>query len=192
MNDKNIQLEQSDSEIQEVVKKAQTGDPFAFSQLYENFFLRIYRYTFMKTGNSEDAEDLTQEVFLKVIRSISKYKEKETPFASWLFRIARNTIIDYVRKRQKYTSNLPLEGLNELIANVDVENSVITSINIEEIKNHMKNLTELQNEVITLRFFGQLSLEETSKVISRNVNATKNIQYSALTALRKQMNRLYQ
>ena len=57
------------------------------------------------------------------------------------------------------------------------------------MKEQMDNLSELQKEVLILRFFGQLSLEETSKVISRNVNATKNIQHSALASLRKKISK---
>ena len=189
MNNKNKQMEQITPNIQEVVIQAQDGKLGAFTQLYEFFFLEIYRYTFVKIGNIQDAEDLTQEIFLKVIKSINKYREKGTPFSSWLFRIARNTIIDHLRKQQKNMSIVPIENISELKSDNNLEKSAILALNIKEMKEQMDNLSELQKEVLILRFFGQLSLEETSKVISRNVNATKNIQHSALASLRKKISK---
>ena len=71
MNNKNKQMEQITPNIQEVVIQAQDGKLGAFTQLYEFFFLEIYRYTFVKIGNIQDAEDLTQEIFLKVIKFLN-------------------------------------------------------------------------------------------------------------------------
>ncbi|GAH71496.1 unnamed protein product, partial [marine sediment metagenome] len=83
----------------DVVSRAVKGDGGAFAQLYEEHFDRIYRYVYLKVGNQAEAEDLTQEVFVKALEAIGSYKWRNLPFVAWLFRIAHNQVIDYLRKQ---------------------------------------------------------------------------------------------
>ena len=94
---------------QGIVRQAQQGDKDAFTQLYEAYFDKIYRYIVIKIGNKAEAEDMTQQVFLKAYQSIRSYKFKGVPFSAWLFRIAHNQIVDYFRKQSKR----PIVGLND-------------------------------------------------------------------------------
>ena len=84
-----------------LVQRAKQYDEEAFAELYEKYFDKIYRYVALKVGDRMEAEDITQQVFLKAIKSISSFKWKGFPFSSWLFRIAHNQVVDYLRKRKK-------------------------------------------------------------------------------------------
>ncbi len=78
----------------ELVQRAQTLDEGALASLYSTFYPRIYNYVFLHLGDVQTAEDLVSEVMLKVLESIKKYQFKGTPFSAWVFRIARNKLID--------------------------------------------------------------------------------------------------
>ena len=93
---------------QGLVRRAQQQDQEAFAQLYERHFDKIYRYIALKIGNRMEAEDITQQVFLKALRSISSYKWKDIPFSAWLYRIAHNQVVDYLRKKTRHPTT-PLE-----------------------------------------------------------------------------------
>ena len=74
----------------EMARRAKAGEAAALSALYEAYFDRVYRFVMMRVGNHHDAEDLTEEVFIRILQSISRYDEKGAPLSAWIFRIARN------------------------------------------------------------------------------------------------------
>ena len=77
-----------------LMRRAQRRDPEAFTQLYEAYFDKIYRYIVIRIGNEMEAEDMTQQVFLKALQSISSFRWRGIPFSAWLFRIAHNLAVD--------------------------------------------------------------------------------------------------
>ena len=91
-----------------LVRRAQQRDPAALTQLYEENFDKIYRYVVLKIGDRTEAEDMTQQVFLNALKSISSFKWKGMPFSAWLFRIAHNQVVDYYRKKSRHAT-VPLE-----------------------------------------------------------------------------------
>ena len=99
-----------------LVQRAKQNDEVAFAQLYEEYFDKIYRYVTIRIGDKMEAEDITQQVFLNAIKAISSFKWKGVPFSAWLFRIAHNQVVDYLRKKTKRTS-VPLE--ESLVASGD-------------------------------------------------------------------------
>lgn len=166
-----------------LIKRAQQNDQEAFAQIYEEHFDKIYRYVFLRVGNQEGAEDLTQQVFLNALQSISAYKWRGAPFASWLFRIARNQVIDYQRKASKMqltTLEIPITATGP-----EPEEIVGREMDIERVKDAMSSLTELQQEVVSLRFAGEFSIAESAKLIGKSEGAVKAAQHSALATLRK-------
>lgn len=93
---------ESHASIEELVSRAQHGDKDAFTLLYQEYVNPIYRYIYVRVGNhTEQSEDLTQEVFLKAIKYIERYRYNGKPFVSWLFQIAHNLVIDYYRQVNK-------------------------------------------------------------------------------------------
>ena len=166
-----------------LVRRAQQGDRDAFAQLHEEYFDKIYRYLVLKIGDETEAEDMTQQVFLNALRSISSFKWKGVSFSAWLFRIAHNQAIDFLRKRTKRTT-VPLD--ESLVAG-DIDPQLVAEQNsdIEQLISATRELTKAQREVIVLRFAGGLSVAEAAGVMGKSQGAVKALQHSAIVALRK-------
>jgi len=170
-----------------LVQRAQRNDHDAFAQLYEAYFDKIYRYIVLKISNETEAEDMTQQVFLKALRSLSSFKWKGTPFSSWLYRIAHNQVIDHYRKKSKRIT-VPIDEV-PIIADTenDPEEMAEHKLNMERVLIAAKELTEAQREVIALRFTSELSIAEVAKIMGKSQGAIKALQHSAVAALRRQM-----
>jgi RNA polymerase sigma-70 factor (ECF subfamily) len=165
-----------------LVRRAQEHDQEAFARLYEEYFDRIYRYITLKMGDAVEAEDLTQQVFLNSLRSISSFRWKGKPFSAWLYRIAHNQVVDYLRKKKR--SDLPLEetlaggGDNPQLA-------AERKLDIEQVLAAAQHLTEAQREVISLRFTSELSIAQVAEVMGKSQGAVKALQHSGIVALRR-------
>jgi len=170
-----------DEEI--LVRQAVKGDQKAFAQLYEQYFERIFRYLAVRIGDKAEAEDMTQQVFLKVIQSISSFKWKGVPFSAWLFRIAHNQLVDYFRKKKKQPATLFDESLVSSDSNPQL--MAEHSVDVEQLRLATKQLTEAQREVISLRFAGELSVAEVARIMGKSQGAVKSLQHSAIAALRR-------
>lgn len=168
---------------EELVRQAQKGKPEAFAQLFEAHFDNLYRYIMLKVGNRADAEDLTQQTFLKALESIGSYRWRGLPFSSWLFRIAHNQAVDYYRKRSK-EQNVPLDETRAL-ASDDPASLAEQRITLAQLAVACRQLTEAQREVIYLRFSSEMSVAETAKIMGKKEGAVKVLQHDAVKKLRK-------
>jgi RNA polymerase sigma-70 factor (ECF subfamily) len=166
-----------------LIRRAKQRDQVALTQLYEENFDKIYRYIVLKIGDRTEAEDMTQQVFLNAIQSISSYNWKGMPFSSWLYRIAHNQVVDHLRKKSKRMT-VPLDEAMPAQAD-DPRRTAEQKIEIEEIIAATKDLTTAQREVISLRFGGELSVAECAKTMHKSEGAIKALQHSAIVALRK-------
>ncbi len=170
----------------DVICRAIKGDEEAFAQLYEEHFNKIYRYIYLRLGNQAEAEDLTQEVFVKILKAIGSYKWRNLPFTSWLFRIAHNQVIDYLRKESKVEK----VALEDDVASFDERNPeliVEQNLEIEELIGNIKKLSPAQHEVISLRFGSELSVAEVAKALGKNTGTVKALQYNGIVALRRML-----
>ena len=168
-----------------LVQRAQQHDQAALTQLYEENFDKIYRYIVLKIGDRTEAEDMTQQVFLNALKSISSFKWKGMTFSSWLFRIAHNQVVDYLRKKSRQAT-VPLD--ESLVAGgSDPRRVAERKMEIEQLASATKGLTRAQQEVISLRFAGELSVAEVARVMGKSEGAIKALQHSAIVALRKLM-----
>ncbi|MBI4284013.1 MAG: sigma-70 family RNA polymerase sigma factor [Chloroflexi bacterium] len=166
-----------------LVRQAQEGDQRAFAQLYEEHFDKIYRYVALRIGDRIEAEDMTQQVFLNALQSISSFKWKGVPFVAWLFRIAHNQVVDYLRKKTKHTA-APLD--ESLVSSDSNPQSIVEhTLEMERLLIATKRLTKAQQEVISLRFAGELSIVEVAKIMGKSQGAVKALQHSAIIALRR-------
>ncbi len=170
---------------QSLVQRAQKHDQEAFARLYEEYFDKIYRYIALKIGNRVEAEDITQQVFVKALNSISSYKWQGLPFSAWLFRIAHNQVVDYLRKKTRQST----VSLNEsFMASKDNPYSTTEKkMDIEQMVMATRKLTAAQQEVILLRFSGELPIAQVSSIMGKSQGAVKALQHSAIVALRKIM-----
>ena len=165
-----------------LVRRAQQLDQEAFAQLYEQYFDKIYRYVTLRIGNETEAEDMTQQVFLNALQSISSFRWKGIPFSAWLFRIAHNQVVDYWRKKKR--TAVPLDE-SSVSNNNNPQLITEQKLDIEQLLSATKQLTEAQREVISLRFAGELSIAQVAKTMGKSQGAVKALQHSAIVALRK-------
>ena len=166
-----------------LVRRAQQHDQDAFAQLYEEYFDKIYRYIAFKIGNKTEAEDMTQRVFLNAIKSISSFRWRGIPFSAWLFRIAHNQVVDYLRKKAKHATT----SLDEVLVSNGNNPQLVAeqNLDIERLLLATKQLTQAQREVISLRFASELSIAQVARVMAKSQGAIKALQHSAIVALRK-------
>ncbi len=166
-----------------LVRRAKEGDHQAFARLYEENFDRIYRYVVIRIGDKMEAEDMTQQVFLKAIQSISSFKWKNIPFSAWLFRIAHNQLVDHLRKKNRRVA----APLDESLLTSDSNPQLMAerNLDIEQLLIATRRLTQAQREVISLRFAGDLPIAQVAKIMGKSQGAVKALQHSAIVALRK-------
>ncbi len=160
-------------------------DPEAWTRLYEDYMPRIYRYVAARVGSQAEAEDLTGQVFMKALESGPSFRWRGAPVSAWLFRIARNQVIDYWRTN-KSGRQMPLDE-NLVDGNESPERAAELSSDIRQLKWAMAQLTEAQREVINLRFAGGLTTVEVARVMGKSQGAVKVMQHAALASLRKKM-----
>jgi len=165
-----------------LVRQAQRGDETAFAALYENYLDRIYRFLYLNTGNRLEAEDLAAQVFMKAWEKLDSYRERGVPFGAWLFRIARNTLIDQVRARHEAESLEHPDAL-ALTDGQSVESEVDRRLLGEELARDLRELTAEQRQVIVLRLVEGYSTEEVARALNRRPGAVRGLQMRGLQAL---------
>lgn len=169
----------------ELVQRAQTLDGDALASLYSTFYPRIYNYAFLHLGDVQTAEDLASEVMLKVLESIKKYQFKGTPFSAWVFRIARNKLIDLHRRRKRRGE----VDLTEPLVAMQVSPQVMAERALDRGQLHLalKYLTEEQRQVIVLKFIEGFDNASVARILGRREGAIKSLQHRALNSLRRIM-----
>lgn len=156
------------------------------SGLYDEYYDRIARYAFVRIGNTADAEDIASEVFIKALDSIDRYQDRGLPMQAWLFKIAHNLVVDYLRNKSK-KSTLPLDTI-KIAGETDPAEKAEINLEMERVHTAMQSLTEEQREVVRLRFFGGLSSREVGELLNKNDGAVREMQRAAMEKLRKLMN----
>ena len=169
-----------------LVDVARTGDEAALSELYRLYFPRVYRYILARTGNTYDAEDLAEEVFIHMLNAIERFQWRQAPFSAWLFRIAHNAVISQRRKDGARGRPVPLsDGLS--VNSQGPEELVANRMALSEIMRAAQGLPDAQRQVISLRFAAGLSVAETAGVMGKGEGNVKVIQHKALVKLREVM-----
>jgi RNA polymerase sigma-70 factor (ECF subfamily) len=163
---------------------AKDGDAEAFGILYERYADRVFRYLFAHVDNRLDAEDITEDVFLRVWRSLPNYREQGVPFLAFLFRIARNALIDHYRRSGQVKGQVSIEDLSLRDHNPGPGESALSSLERDELRLSLEQLREDYRTVLVLRFLSELSPEETAQVMGRSPGAVRVLQHRALASLR--------
>ena len=171
----------------EIVRRAAAGDSHAFSQIYRTHLDRIYRYVYFRVGSVQEAEDLTETVFLSAWKAIGRYQERGTAFQAWLYRIASNLIIDHHRARKEtehleVVEEIPAEG------GAGPEAWVANAEDTEALRKGIQCLPEEGQQVLLLRFVEGLSHAQVAEVLGKSEGACRAIQHRALAALRENLN----
>lgn len=167
----------------ELIRLAQDGDGDSISAIYEKYHLDIYRFLYYRVGEVHTAEDLTSEVFLRMIRSISQYQEQSMSFQAWLFQIARNLSIDYYRK-QAHQNQVELD--ENLVSNEEaLDTAVERKLDRQTLQKALSKLPEDQRDVVVLRFIVGMPIHETALTLHKSEDSIKGLQRRGLIALRE-------
>ncbi len=164
---------------------AARGDADAVGRLYDALVGPIYRYVAIRVRRREDAEDLTQVVFERIVASLPRYRDRGRPFQAWAFRIARNAVIDHVRRERPHE---PLDG-ERLVTHGDggPEALSLRGEQLRELRAAMSELTADQQEAIALRFAAGLSAEEAARVMGRRPGTIRGLTFRAIASLRRRL-----
>ena len=162
-----VQAEQPDDDA---LVAAARLDPGAFAALYRRYAARVYRYLYGRCGNTDDAQDLTAQVFLDVLQSLPRYRSQGT-FAPWLFAIARRKSIDHLRRSHP---QVPLDWLEErLVASTSPEHEAMDREALRRLAELFDRLTPEQQELIRLRFAADLTYAEIGKLLGKKEDTVR-------------------
>lgn len=172
----------SDGAVDALVGKAAKGDSAAFANLYDLYAPRLRRFMRHQVGDHDVAEELVQRTFVKMIEALPRYQQRGLPFGAWVFRIARNVVIDNRRTMHPTT---PLDALADRPAESgDPAETAERIADQRLLRDAMKTLAPDQREVLVWRFFAQLSPAETAALMERSNGAVRILQHRALVSLR--------
>ena len=178
--------ELTEEDIKLLAVRASNRDPAAFSFLYRLYFPQVFSFINFRVSSREDAEDLTNAVFEKALAAIERYCPKPAQFSTWLYTIAKNSIIDHYRKRR-----LPMDDEAEAggVPSTDSRCDPVLHLLLDERKRTLREalgeLTAEQREVVECRFFFELAIHETAMAMGKTEGAVKALQFRALESLHR-------
>jgi RNA polymerase sigma-70 factor (ECF subfamily) len=174
-----------DAAVQELVAAAQRGDPDAFGRIFDLYHRPLYRYIASRVGRPSDAEDLTQVVFVKALEALPRYEPRGAPFGGWLFKLARNTVIDFIRSQRPEVDLEAIEGRPDVT--VDPDERLASEQELAALRVALGRLTPDQREAIALRYFAGLSAREAAVAMGRQEGTIRGLTFRAIAALRREL-----
>jgi RNA polymerase sigma-70 factor, ECF subfamily len=179
-------MEESDPAL---VSSALRGNQDAFRSLTERYSLAVFHLAYRITANENDAEDVTQETFLRAFRNLKQYQSRSL-FSTWLYRIAVNYALDLLRQRKRFVVPVPADPEENWLQEIacpkpTAERLVLSSEIRENLREAMAHLTAQERAALVLRHFHELSIDEISRNLGLNANATKHSIFRAVRKLRR-------
>ncbi len=167
-----------------LVQQAAQQNTESFSQLYDRYVDKVYKYVYYKVGAIAEAEDLTAQVFLKAWEAIGSYRWTGRPFSAWLLRIAHNLVTDHFRTRHEAVSIEKMPSLADENG-TDLETMAQSNLTAAALQHALTHLTDEQQQVIILKFLEGYSTEEVADFMDRDSGAVRALQHRALAALQR-------
>jgi RNA polymerase sigma-70 factor (ECF subfamily) len=168
-----------------LARRAASGEAEAFGVLYDRYVSAVYRYVYYRVRNEAEAEDVTSDVFMRALRAIPKYEPRQA-FLAWLYRIARNAVIDRSRRhaaRQQVSFEDALAHPNaDQVVNPDA--GLLAGSDASVVRKAMQELTPLQQEILVLRYVEGYDTKTISKLVGKRDGTIRGIEFRALAALR--------
>ncbi len=172
----------ADAPAPDLVTLAQQGDVQAIGALYDQHHAALFRYLWARVGERQIAEELTGDVFMRMLAALPRYRPSVVPFRAWLYRIAHNLLVDHYRKEK---ADFPLQAAEGLNGAGDPASLVEQQLILERVHQVLATIDEQQQTVVALRFLSGLSLEETAAVLDKSESAVKALQHRGLVAMRR-------
>jgi RNA polymerase sigma-70 factor (ECF subfamily) len=171
-------------QVAELVARAQQGDQVAYATLYEHYRPLIYRFLRRRLDGADEAvEDLTEDVFVKLYEKLDRYVDRGLPFTAWLYRIAHNQLVDYVRTLPRHYTQ-PIDAVAD-VPEHQAGPAYASVLDRETLEPALARLTPEQRRAVELRFLQGMSVAETAAAMGRSEEAAKKLQARALVNLRR-------
>jgi RNA polymerase sigma-70 factor, ECF subfamily len=170
--------------VDELARAACAGDAEAVGRLYDELVTPIYRYVAVRVRRREDAEDITHQIFERIVAALPRYRDNGRPFTAWAFRIARNAVIDHVRRARPVE---PLDAAGEPRDEIGLEQLSLRGEEIRELRRAIRELTPDQQEALALRYAAGLSAEEAAQAMGRRAGTVRGLTFRAIEALRRKL-----
>jgi RNA polymerase sigma-70 factor (ECF subfamily) len=185
----NLRKHKSDDRVasidQQVALRFHAGECDAFTEIYNVFKAPVFSFLLRRTESVNAAEDLSHDIFLKVLKSRHLYDPTQE-FAPWFWTVARNTLNDHLRRKIHASINVPVEGpeaeaegVAALVSTADIETLVVKDSDRAVLLKFLSQLTKLQREALSMRLVHKLSYAEISKRMSLSLSAVKSLIHRA-------------
>jgi RNA polymerase sigma factor (sigma-70 family) len=155
-----------------------------FKKYYDDYFDRIYRFIYYKTQHKETAEDLTSTVFTKAYDNLDKYDPSKSSFSTWLYRIARNSVIDHYRTKKH---NIDILDVWDLRTDYDIERDFKNQSILDEVMEAMEDINKEHREIIIMRLWDNLSYAEIAQIIGKSETNCRMIFSRSIGKLKKEI-----
>jgi RNA polymerase sigma-70 factor (ECF subfamily) len=177
-----------DTEYKEdvILVRASQGDQEAFGLLYERYVDRIFNYIYYRTGNVNDAEDLTARVFQRALHHITNYTDRGLPFSAWLYRIAHNLVANWHRDRSR-RQEIPLSDAPLVAKGEHPETTLVHTEEQEALLRLIRRLPADRQQLLILKFVEHLSNAEIGEIMERSEGAVKSLYHRTLLSLRDEI-----
>lgn len=164
-----------------IIERAKQGDSDAVTMIYQTYVGRIYRYVSYRVGSMQDIEDITGDVFIRMVEGLPKYEDRGIPFEVWLYKIASARVADFYRKHGKSQH----VELDERIKKDDIspEQRIVDKQEVGDLKSALQELSDDEQIVLIMRFMERKSHQDVAIIIEKSVSAVKSIQHRALVKL---------
>jgi RNA polymerase sigma-70 factor (ECF subfamily) len=171
---------------EQIVKACQSGDMESFSRLYDKYVKKIYNFIYYKTCHRETAEDLTSQTFIKSLEAINNFNPDRGSFSSWLYRIARNNVIDYYRKssRKKTVNVCDFWGIKD---KSNLHYDVELKERVEEVEKYLQSLKSEYREIVVMRLWDGLSYAEIAEITEREEANCRMIFSRTISKMKKEL-----
>jgi RNA polymerase sigma-70 factor (ECF subfamily) len=166
-----------------LLKRAKAYDPAALTELYDRYAPRMYAYIYRRVSDAALAEDLTGELFLRVLRAIQNEKAWRDSFIAWLYRIAHNLVVDHYRRRPPEPPLLLDEAL--VVGGADPADVAEEALDRARLWAAIRRLTPEQQQVLALRFGEGLKTGKAAQIMGKTTGAVEALQHRAVAALRR-------
>ena len=162
----------------------QEGNPEHFSELYNRYIDKIYRFIYVSLRHRENSEDITSKVFIKSFEKIKTYQTKSAPFGAWIYGIARNALIDHYRTGGREN---PTDSLPELPHDARIEKNIDISNSMKKLDTIMSQFDDEIKQILTLRLWEEMPFGDIAQILNKSEGAIKMSFYRSVAKLKDQL-----
>ena len=171
-------------EPETLLTRARNLDEQALAVIHDRYYPTVYRYVRYRIDDEQLVEDISADVFLRLLDALNRRSSEIRDLRAWLLGTAANLINDYLRKKYRRPVD-NIEDYEFLIGVENPENSAESNEQNHQVRNALLHLTQDQQQVLSLRFLLECSIQETARVMRKTEGAVKVLQFRALATLRK-------